>query len=280
MDTVDPRPSDPSVLQGTAGRVLFTRMACRLVSHVHREHQVIFHCGGAAALFRVNGALHPLRSGEMILVNPWQSHEMLVNPEGESVLLSILFNPAEVGGGSWTGAGALLFRQVHRAVPRPLHCALDATVQALMNAPSFGVAQLRTVLTALVRVVVDTSLERDAAFGGTALARPYDFRIQRALQFILRSGCSNVRVDELPALAGMSRSHFFRQFRRCLGVSPHDVVDYVQITMAIERLGLCGRPIRVIARDLGFTTSSHFARFFANHLGTSPRRYQRATLIV
>jgi AraC-like DNA-binding protein len=253
-------------------------MACRLVSHVHREHQVIFHCGGAAALFRVNGALQTLRSGEMILINPWQSHEMLVNPEGASVLLSILFDPAEAG--PWTDAGALSFRQVHSAVPRPLHCALHATVRALMNAPSFGVAQLRTVLTALIRVVIDTSLERDAACEGSALARPYDFRIRRALQFILRNGCSDVRVNELPALAGMSRSHFFRQFRRCLGVSPHDVIDYMQITMAIERLGSCGRPIHLIARDLGFTTSSHFARFFANHLGTSPRRYQRATLIV
>jgi AraC-like DNA-binding protein len=54
----------------------------------------------------------------------------------------------------------------------------------------------------------------------------------------------------------------------------------MQMTMAIERLGSRGRPIHLIARDLGFTTSSHFARFFANHLGTSPRRYQRATLIV
>src|SRR5262249_38112724 len=126
MDTVDPRPSDPIVVQGTAGRVLFTRMACRLVSHVHREHQVIFHCGGAAAVFRVNGALQALRSGEMILVNPWQSHEMLANPEGASVLLSVLFDPAETGGGARTGVGA--FREVHRAVPRPLHCALDATV--------------------------------------------------------------------------------------------------------------------------------------------------------
>jgi AraC-like DNA-binding protein len=115
---------------------------------------------------------------------------------------------------------------------------------------------------------------------GTALARPNDFRIQRALQFILRGDCADLRVDDLPALAGMSRSHFFRQFRRCLGVSPHDVIDYVQITAAILRLASRGQPIGAIARDLGFTTSSHFARFFADHLGTSPHRYRRATFVV
>jgi AraC-like DNA-binding protein len=54
----------------------------------------------------------------------------------------------------------------------------------------------------------------------------------------------------------------------------------VQIKAAIQRLASRGRPIGAIARDLGFTTSSHFARFFADHLGTPPHRYQRATLIL
>jgi AraC-like DNA-binding protein len=78
----------------------------------------------------------------------------------------------------------------------------------------------------------------------------------------------------------MSRSHFFRQFRRCLGVSPHNVIDYVQITAAVERLASRGQLIGAIARDLGFTTSSHFARFFADHLGTSPHRDRQAAFVV
>jgi AraC-like DNA-binding protein len=148
-----------------------------------------------------------------------------------------------------------------------------------MTARMSGAAGLDAVLAALMRAIIGTCLERDATHDGTALARPCDFRIQRALQFILRSGCADLRVDDLPTLAGMSRSHFFRQFRRCLGVSPHNVIDYVQITTAIQRLASRGQPIKAIARDLGFTTSSHFARFFANHLGTSPHHYRRATLI-
>jgi AraC-like DNA-binding protein len=147
--------------------------------HNSRPRQVIFHCGGAAAVFRVDGIAHALRPGQMIQVNPWQDHEKLANPDGASVLLSVLFDPAAAGGDS------------------------------------------------------------------------------------------PARVGDLPALSGMSRSHFFRQFRRCLGVSPHDIIDYVQITAAIQRLSSRGQPIGAIARDLGFTTSSHFARFFAD---TSERR--------
>src|SRR5436305_9870787 len=85
----------PIVMQGSAARVLFAPMACRLVSHVHLEHQVIFHCGGAATAFRVDGAMYLLRAGEMILLNPWQDHEKLANPQQASVLLSILFDPAK-----------------------------------------------------------------------------------------------------------------------------------------------------------------------------------------
>jgi AraC-like DNA-binding protein len=280
MNAGDSYPSDPVVLQRPAGRVLFARMVCRLVSHVHREHQVIFHCGGADAVFRVDGVAHLLRPGEMILVNPWQDHEKLANPEGASVLLSVLFDPAAAGEDSPGRATAPSFHRAHGVAPPPLRWALDAMIWALMAARMSRAEALDAALAALVRAIIGTCLQRDAARGGTALARPYDFRIQRALQFILRSDCADLRVDDLPALAGMSRSHFFRQFRRCLGVSPHVIIDHVQITAAIGRLASRGQPIGAIARDLGFTTSSHFARFFAGHLGTSPQRYRRATFVV
>jgi AraC family transcriptional regulator len=278
MDAADPRLSNPIVMQGTAGRILFARMACRLVSHVHREHQVIFHCGGAAADFRVDGVARMLRHGEMILLNPWQDHEKLANPEGASVLLSILFDPAKAGGGLPAPVRTLSFRNPHGVVPPGLRRVLDATMEALMAAPISTAAQREEILLALIRAVADTCLEPGAAREGAAPQRPHDFRIERALRFLLRSGAADMRVDDLPALAGMSRAHFFRQFRRCLGVSPHTVIDYVRITTAIEKLGSRGEPIRAIARDLGFATGSHFARFFAGRLGTSPHRYRRASV--
>jgi AraC-like DNA-binding protein len=278
MNEADARLSNPIVMQGTAGRILFARMACRLVSHVHREHQVIFHCGGVAADFRVDGVARVLRHGEMILLNPWQDHEKLANPEGASVLLSILFDPSKAGDGLPASLGALSFRHPHRVVPPRLRSVLDATMEALMAAPISTAARREAVLLALIRAVADICLERNAAREGAAPRRPHDFRIQRALRFLLRSGGVDMRVDDLPVLAGMSRAHFFRQFRRCLGVSPHTVIDYVRITTAIEKLGSRSEPIRAIARDLGFTTSSHFARFFAGRLGTSPDRYRRAAL--
>jgi AraC family transcriptional regulator len=277
MDAADPRLSSPIVMQGTAGRILFARMACRLVSHVHREHQVIFHCGGVAADFRVDGVARVLRHGEMILLNPWQEHEKLADPEGASVLLSVLFDPATAGDGLPAPVGVLTFRHPHRVVPPGLRRVLDATMEALMAAQFSTAARREAVLLALIRAVADTGLEPNAAREGAATRRPHDFRIQRALRFLL-CGSADMRVDDLPALAGMSRAHFFRQFRRCLGVSPHTVIDYVRITTAIEKLGSRSEPIRAIARDLGFTTSSHFARFFAGRLGTSPHRYRRASL--
>ncbi|MCL2429689.1 MAG: AraC family transcriptional regulator [Alphaproteobacteria bacterium] len=280
MNAVNPRPRGPVVLRGSAGRILFAPMTCGLVSHVHREHQVIFHCGGTATAFRVDGVVHPLRPGEMILVDPWQHHEKLASPGGASVLLSVLFDPAETTEESPVATGARSVRHAHGRVPPPLRCALDAAVRALTTAQMPAAAGADAALAALVRAIIDTCLERDAGPEAPALARPYDFRIQRAFQFILRSGRTDLRVDDLPALAGMSRSHFFRQFRRCLGVSPHNVIDYVQITAAIEKLAACGQPIGAIARDLGFTTTSHFARFFANHLGTSPRRYRHSIFVV
>src|SRR5262249_19975066 len=153
----------PVVLQGSAGRILFARMACRLVSHVHREHQVIFHCGGAATAFRVEGVVHLLRPGEMILVNPWQHHEKLPGLDGASVLLSVLFDPAEAGEDSPVRAGALSFHRAHSVAPPQLRCALNAVIRALMTVQMSSAAGLDTVLVALVRAIIGACLERDAA---------------------------------------------------------------------------------------------------------------------
>jgi AraC-like DNA-binding protein len=214
----------------------------------------------------------------MILLNPWQDHEKLANPEGASVLLSILFDPAKACDGLPAAAGELSYHYTHGIVPPGLRCVLDATTAALMAAPVSRAGQREAVPAALIRAVIDTCLERDAARKRAVPGRAHDFRIWRTLRFVLHSSGTNMRVDDLPALAGMSRAHFFRQFRRCVGVSPHTVIDYVRITTAIEKLAVRSQPIRAVARDLGFTTSSHFARFFAGRLGTSPHRYRRASL--
>jgi AraC-like DNA-binding protein len=81
-------------------------------------------------------------------------------------------------------------------------------------------------------------------------------------------------VDELAEAACMSRSTFYRHFRRALGVTPLQYVTRVRMERACTLLRGPDRTVTDVALDLGFRSVSHFITTFKQHVGTTPRAYQ------
>jgi AraC-like DNA-binding protein len=83
------------------------------------------------------------------------------------------------------------------------------------------------------------------------------------------------RLDDLAALAGLSRYHFIRVFRRATGQSPHGYVTTRRIGLARRLLGRGERPAEV-AVACGFADQAHLTRLFRQAFGIAPGRYARA----
>jgi len=84
----------------------------------------------------------------------------------------------------------------------------------------------------------------------------------------------SVDGEHLAALTGISRSQFAVLFRNTLGTSVHQYVLARKIDVAVRRLQE-GVPVGELAYDLGFSSHSHFSTVFRQHVGVSPRDFQR-----
>ena len=71
-------------------------------------------------------------------------------------------------------------------------------------------------------------------------------------------------LDDLAALAHLSKFHLLEVFRREVGISPHVFQTHLRLHEA-KRLLAIGRPIAEVAGDVGFADQSHLNRQFKRH---------------
>jgi AraC family transcriptional regulator len=85
-----------------------------------------------------------------------------------------------------------------------------------------------------------------------------------------------ISLRELAALACVSVRHFERAFRQSVGVPPHKYVLDRRVSAARDLLlNHPTLPIEEIARNLGFSSSSHLSSAFVRRTGCSPAAFRR-----
>jgi AraC family transcriptional regulator len=95
-------------------------------------------------------------------------------------------------------------------------------------------------------------------------------RLRRVLRHIAQSAGESVPNAELAALCGLSAAHFSREFRRAVGMPPHQYLMKLRLERACQAVLSSGARIVDIAQECGFTDASHFSRAFARHYGMAP----------
>ena len=78
----------------------------------------------------------------------------------------------------------------------------------------------------------------------------------------------NCLCDEM----NMSSSNFFRKFKALAGMSPIDYVKNFRMNKAAELMA-SGMRISEVADQVGFTSSSYFAKCFKAKFGVLPKDY-------
>ena len=86
---------------------------------------------------------------------------------------------------------------------------------------------------------------------------------------------SDLSVDDLALLAGLSAAHFARAFKRSFDRSPHAYVTERRIQRACQLLRADPRtPLAQLADQLGFASQSHFTQAFRRVMGVTPGRWR------
>ena len=117
----------------------------------------------------------------------------------------------------------------------------------------------------------------DGVFGGRgADAGPRPAPVTRAIGVVEGNLGSQLQIDRLAAVAGMSRAHFVRRFTGAVGQAPSDFVMERRLDR-IERLLLATEmTVGQIAAATGFADGNYLAKAFRRRRGMSPLEF-RAT---
>ena len=97
-------------------------------------------------------------------------------------------------------------------------------------------------------------------------------KLRRIIDYIEENLASDLRLVELSAVAGVSRSHFARAFRNAVGMAPHAFVLQRRLARAVEWLGPQRLSIREVAARCGFADQAHLTRAFKSQFGYPPSR--------
>ncbi|WP_151172587.1 AraC family transcriptional regulator [Pseudoalteromonas ruthenica] len=105
-----------------------------------------------------------------------------------------------------------------------------------------------------------------------ALHDPQATALHQVLSHIEQHIAAPLDVDTLARLACMSRSKFFSEFRRHLGMTPHAYI----LKRRLEHAGLMLERSKAVTETCfacGFNSISHFSRSFKQYYGQAPSAY-------
>ena len=185
--------------------------------------------------------------------------------------VSIHFSPEYFAEISATAAGSSRYKFPTAALP-----VAKKFTSALVRLESIagGDLSLRTeeAVASLVEAVVST-VSGHAPRVGLPSSRD-ERRIVEVVRYIEEQSTEPLDLDGLAKVAGVSKYHFLRTFRRAMGISPYQFLLTFRMRQAALRLITSSDSVTSVGLESGFGDLSTFNGHFRDQFGLSPRKYR------
>jgi len=239
-------------------RAQFVRHAFEPHAHAAFGLGVIHH---GVERFRYRGSEHRAPQGSLALMNPDELHTGRAETGAGWRYTMLYLDPsllAEVSGetGWWFDT------PVAHDLPRAARAA--ALLQSMWH--SDQTLDHDSLLADLVQTL------RPLARTGGPLPDQARHRFQPVIDCMRARLSERITLDELGAVAGLSRFHFQRSFRAQHHATPQQMLMALRLDAAKRRLA-AGEPAAAVAAAVGLADQAHLTRAFRNRYGTTPARY-------
>ena len=152
---------------------------------------------------------------------------------------------------------------------RQLAMAILSEVRACEAPPAYLDSLFDTLLSTLIQR--HSNVREIQGLAKHALA---PVRLRRVLDHIETALYGPLDLDDLAQVAGLSRFHFSRAFRKAVGEPPLAYVARRRLEIAKTMLRTTPLPIAEVAAGAGFNSASYFCVAFQRAFGRSPREYR------
>lgn len=99
-------------------------------------------------------------------------------------------------------------------------------------------------------------------------------QLKNVLRRIRNDYAQPLTLSQLAAEAQLTPQYFCRMFRRAMGKSPVDYLNYYRVECASEMLRSTDNTVTDIALACGFNDLNYFIRIFRKYKGSSPNRFR------
>ena len=263
-----------AVQHGAFGRAALYRLDKPIITHAHREGHLIFFVGGHSADVRMGDASLPVTSEAAVAVGPWEPHSFW--PRGGVCLCLVLYiKPMWFLEASRSPAFGLSFGVPHIVVTPSLADWVHRLTAVLLDEDS--AERFDGYLYETARRCLDQSWHGAAArvplMG--ACNRFTDYRVRRSLRLMQEQFATDLEMHAVAQVAGLSRPHFFKLFKKQMGITPNLYLNTLRSEQAIKDLLTSDKSVTDIGYDLGFSSQASFTRFFSSNVGIPPSDYRR-----
>ncbi len=142
---------------------------------------------------------------------------------------------------------------------------LDELVDPRLGSRALAETLMKQCLILVLRRLVQRQEDRPPW-----LAALQDPRLAQAVEAMLEEPEAPHRLEDLAAVAGMSRASFSAHFIAAFGQSPHDFLVESRMRLAAKLLQTTNLPVKTVAAKVGYRSRSNFTRAFKAFYGTVP----------
>ena len=102
-----------------------------------------------------------------------------------------------------------------------------------------------------------------------------DRRLRTVIRAVLDDPAHPWAIEEMAALAGVSRAQLMRLFKTHTATSPYAFVNRIRLQQAAVRLKRSADSVLAVALDVGFGSETHFGKAFKRMYGITPGQYRK-----
>ncbi|REK77570.1 AraC family transcriptional regulator [Paenibacillus paeoniae] len=248
--------------------LLVCRREDRLLYRTSRHHIIVFFA--SSGRYRISNTERQIDSGLCLLLPPGCEIELIGSAE-EVQCHRISF---DVWG--WGEEEPLAVVDEGWPYTRPITVTdttllLDA-IQRLQSTQTQQGSSWRMRQAIALQEWICLLLEQYEQSVGRSVFRETD-NIRMTIRYLAEHYTENISVNRLANMAGMERAKYSAAFQLYMGKKPLEYVNSLRIEKAMKLLDEFEQPLRVIARQVGFSDEYYFSKRFTQYVGLPPRMY-------
>lgn len=256
-------------------------------AHIHEYIEIIYALSGNYQI-SLNNKDYTFETGDMVLINSNEIHNILSLWEGKNQYIVIKFEPEML----YTTSQSLF--EMKYVMPFILN---ESTHQKVFKREEIE----KTVIPDIIRGINQENTDKRYGYELAIRANIYNLflfilrrwneqnvdlninqevnkdlvqRLQQVFDYIGDNYQNDITAFDMAQLCNLSYSYFSRLFTKVMKRSFREYLNYVRISKAEKLLATSELNITEIALVVGFSTSSYFIQQFKHYKEISPKQFQ------